>query len=350
MHLLALRRKRRLPLLNSCAGVARPKSSSNCAPWSRDDRPVRSSLRRIDPKGRLLTERLAAEDTPISQAGEPVAVAGAPAGCSQRRAARGRPQPPRPWLAIDCKAARLEKMSPIDDVAAFVAELGPRGTSRQVLRNECTSCSDELADRLRREADRVARKAEWLAQLNRHRTAQATLTDQVRLIDEAPGGALEPKNGIAALRPPGYHGRNRNTGGAPRLAPPARGCSRAAGKNGRSSSGSRAAGASITVAPDRVDRSTSTMRQGATLSSARAQAIADVLAQAEAVEIKRHDDLSQRRAKLEPRHLRQPSSPSRAEQRMPSSRLEAAEAELDHLANRVVHDDGTHRPGNPSHS
>ena len=82
------------------------------------------------------------------------------------------------WLD---RAARRAKT-----VAAFLAEFAPKGTLASAY-EQSVQRGDALADRLRREADRVAHKAEWLAQLNRHRTTAQRLE----------------RRGPAARRPPG---------------------------------------------------------------------------------------------------------------------------------------------------
>jgi uncharacterized protein YhaN len=133
-------------------------------------------------KRRLLTERLAAEDDSISQAETQLQSQELQQDVpSEELLVAARSRRDHGWRLI--KAAWLENISADDDVAAFVAEFGPRGTLATSYETSVQR-GDELADRLRREADRVARKAESLAQLNRHRTARVALTDELRLIDE----------------------------------------------------------------------------------------------------------------------------------------------------------------------
>ena len=59
------------------------------------------------------------------------------------------------WRLI--KAAWLENLSPHEDVVSFLAEFGPSGTLAAAYETSVLR-GDELADRLRREADRVARE------------------------------------------------------------------------------------------------------------------------------------------------------------------------------------------------
>ena len=83
------------------------------------------------------------------------------------------------WRLI--KAAWLDKAQPNAAHAAFVAEFSPQGTLASAYEHS-VELGDETADRLRREADRVARKAESLAQLNLHRAARAALIDEMHLL------------------------------------------------------------------------------------------------------------------------------------------------------------------------
>ena len=76
------------------------------------------------------------------------------------------------WRLV--KAAWLDRASGTEDHAAFLVEFAPTGTLASAY-EQSVERSDALADRLRREADRVAHKAESLAQLHRHRTTRATL-------------------------------------------------------------------------------------------------------------------------------------------------------------------------------
>ena len=71
------------------------------------------------------------------------------------------------WRLV--KAAWLDGAPDGRRLAAFLAEFAPEGRSPSAY-EQSVQRGDALADRLRREADRVAHKAESLAQLNRHRS------------------------------------------------------------------------------------------------------------------------------------------------------------------------------------
>ena len=70
-----------------------------------------------------------------------------------------------------------------EDVSAFLAEFAPEGTL-SLAYEQSVARGDAVADRLRREADRVAQKAELLAQLTRHRATHAELDRDRRSLDE----------------------------------------------------------------------------------------------------------------------------------------------------------------------
>ncbi len=66
--------------------------------------------------------------------------------------------------------------------AAFVAQFAPGGTLAAAFERSVERV-DALADRLRREAERTAYKAEWLAQLAQQRLARAALEQEAGLLD-----------------------------------------------------------------------------------------------------------------------------------------------------------------------
>ena len=266
-------------------------------------------------KRRLLTERLAVEDNSISQAETQLQSLELQQDVpSEELLVAARSRRDHGWRLI--KAAWLENVSPDDDIAAFVAEFGPRGTLATSYETSVQR-SDELADRLRREADRVARKAESLAQLNRHRTARVALTDEVRLIDErlsrlerewhalcVPLGITAETRTPAELR---AWLRQREvvvellerTDEARQVLEPLE----------QAFQSHRTA---LIEALDDVGETPSRAGSG----------LADVLAQTEAV-VKRHDDLSHRRAKLE-----NMLAVAQAERTNAELSLQTAEAEL----------------------
>ena len=70
-----------------------------------------------------------------------------------------------------------------EDLAAFLAEFAPAGTLAEAYA-QSVKHADVLADRLRREADRVARKAELQAALERHRANCAELEHDLKLLED----------------------------------------------------------------------------------------------------------------------------------------------------------------------
>jgi len=72
------------------------------------------------------------------------------------------------WRWLRDGQAPLRSNDP--EVVRFIAEFAP-GRSLPDAFEQCMARADAMGDRLRHEADRVARKAEWLAQLQTHKTA-----------------------------------------------------------------------------------------------------------------------------------------------------------------------------------
>jgi uncharacterized protein YhaN len=70
-----------------------------------------------------------------------------------------------------------------EELAAFLAEFAPSGTLAEAYA-QSVKHADALADRLRREADRVARKAELDGTLKRHRANCAELEHDFKLLDD----------------------------------------------------------------------------------------------------------------------------------------------------------------------
>jgi uncharacterized protein YhaN len=85
------------------------------------------------------------------------------------------------WQLV--KGAWLENAATGRDHAAFLAEFAPEGTLASAY-EQSVERSDALADRLRREADRVAHKAASLAQLSRHRITRNALADDRKELEE----------------------------------------------------------------------------------------------------------------------------------------------------------------------
>ena len=70
-----------------------------------------------------------------------------------------------------------------EDLAAFLAEFAPAGTLADAYAQSVRH-ADAVADRLRREADRVARKAELQAALERDRANCAGLEHDLEILDD----------------------------------------------------------------------------------------------------------------------------------------------------------------------
>jgi uncharacterized protein YhaN len=85
------------------------------------------------------------------------------------------------WRLV--KGAWLDRAPEGQDLAAFLTEFAP-GDTLATAYEQSVRRGDALADRLRREADRVARRAEWLAQLDQHRDLRAALAQENRLLDD----------------------------------------------------------------------------------------------------------------------------------------------------------------------
>ncbi|MFI5454470.1 MAG: AAA family ATPase [Isosphaerales bacterium] len=85
------------------------------------------------------------------------------------------------WRLV--KLAWLDSAPEGDDTAVFLAEFAPGGTLAAAY-EQTVQRTDAIADRLHREADRVARKAELLAQLGQHRASRSSLQEDSRLIED----------------------------------------------------------------------------------------------------------------------------------------------------------------------
>ena len=85
------------------------------------------------------------------------------------------------WRLI--KAHWLENAPDDEATVAFLAAFAPAG-SLAAAYEQSVQRADSLADRLRREADRVARNATLLAALEKHRAAQAALEHDLQALDQ----------------------------------------------------------------------------------------------------------------------------------------------------------------------
>ena len=131
---------------------------------------------------RSLAERVAAEDDAIRQLESLLqSLELQQAVPSEEVLARARERRDQGWQMV--KSAWLDKAPAGEDYDAFVIEFAPNGTLSSAF-EESFARSDAIADRLRREADRVAHKAESLAQLDRHRITRKALVDEVQSLNE----------------------------------------------------------------------------------------------------------------------------------------------------------------------
>ena len=85
------------------------------------------------------------------------------------------------WRLI--QAAWLEGAQNDQDLASFMAEFAPADSLAEAY-EQSVKHADMLADRLRREADRVARNAELVTALDRHRATCAALEDDIKVLDD----------------------------------------------------------------------------------------------------------------------------------------------------------------------
>jgi uncharacterized protein YhaN len=92
----------------------------------------------------------------------------------------------RAWLASEPDG---------EDVAAFLAEFAASGTL-SLAYEQSVARSDSVADRLRREADRVAHKAETLAQLQRHRGTRTALEYDREVLEALQAELKQQWNGL----------------------------------------------------------------------------------------------------------------------------------------------------------
>ncbi len=179
----ARRKRRRLPWPSSRAGSRSAEDLERLAiPLSATVDQFESQLQETTRQHHLLAERIATEDDSIRQLEsrlqsleleQDVPTEAMVLAARQRR--------DQGWQLV--KAAWLDGAPAGQDHAAFLAEFAPTGTLSSAY-EQSVERGDALADRLRREADRVAHKAESLAQLNRHRTARAALVDEGRVLDD----------------------------------------------------------------------------------------------------------------------------------------------------------------------
>ncbi len=219
------------------------------------------------------------------------------------------------WRLV--KSVWLESASEGEDVSLFRAELAPGG-SLAAAYEQSVERSDAIADRLHREADRVARKAELLAQLGHDRAARLALQEEIGLLADRHGRTEREWNGIVAplglaagaQTPIELHAWLRRREDVLQLLANVQEACRAVESLDRAFARHHSA-----VVRAQVELGEATSRSDCEL--------AELLDQAEAA-IKRHDDLTQKRAKLENK-----LADARAERTSARLLLQAAETKLD---------------------
>jgi uncharacterized protein YhaN len=218
------------------------------------------------------------------------------------------------WQLV--KAAWLDNLPAGEDHTAFLAEFAPKGTLPVAYEKSVDRC-DALVDRLRREADRVAHKAESMAQLNRHRTACAAIKDECQVLDDRTAGI--DRDWTALVGPLAIEAESRTPAEL-------RAWLRLREEVVKHLEKVEEIRQSLepleqTFCTRRAAISRTLNEMGEPLSTTDAD-LAEVLEHAEAI-IKRHDDLSQKRGKLEAK-----LATARAERATAELSLRTAEAEL----------------------
>jgi uncharacterized protein YhaN len=219
------------------------------------------------------------------------------------------------WRLI--KAAWLDRAPEGQDLAAFLAEFASGGTLASAY-EQSVQRGDAQADRLRREADRVARKAEWLAQLGQHRDRRAAIAQEGRMLDDRRASidqdwnALVGPLGVAAeaRTPVELRAWLRRREDVLQLLEKREEARQGVEPLEHAFAAQRAA---VTLAMDEVGETSATPGHH----------LADVLDQAEAA-IKRQDDLVQKRSKLETK-----LAAARTERATAQLSLQEAETALD---------------------
>ncbi len=103
--------------------------------------------------------------------------------------------------------ADWQRNAPDPEATAAFVEMSAPGGSLATAYEQSVQQADMLADRLRREADRVARNAALVAALEKHRATQAALEHEVRVLDDLQAAIerdwdrLVAPLGISALTP-----------------------------------------------------------------------------------------------------------------------------------------------------
>ena len=219
------------------------------------------------------------------------------------------------WRLV--KSAWLDKSPEGEDLAAFLAEFAPVGTLAAAY-EQSVRRGDIQADRLRREADRVARKAEWLAQLDQHRGRKRALEQEGRRIDEQRAGL--DRDWKALVDPLGVEAESRTPVELRAWLRRRDEVVLLFEKADEARQGVEPLKDALDVQREAVTRAMDEV--GEPPSKSRID-LAELLDQAEAA-IKGQDDLSQKRAKLETK-----LTAARAERTTAQLSLQAAEAAMD---------------------
>ncbi len=274
-----------------------------------------SQLQETARQRKSLTERMAAEDESIRQLETRLQTLELQQDVPTEEvllAARKRRE--HGWRLV--KAAWLDSAPDGEAVAAFLVEFAPEGTLASAY-EQSVQRGDAMADRLRREADRVAHKAESLAQLNRHRTTREGLEREGQLLNDRQASIDREWNALVgplgiddqARTPAELRAWLRQREEVVQLLEKVEEHRQSLEPLEQTFNKQRAA---MSRAMDEVGEPLSTTDSD----------LAEMLEKAEAL-IKRHDDLSQRRAKLETK-----LATAQAERATAELSLQTAEVEL----------------------
>ena len=235
------------------------------------------------------------------------------------------------WRLV--KAAWLDHAPAGPELAAFLAGFTPGGTLDAAY-EKSVHCADDLADRLRREAETVARKAEWLAQLDQHRRHRADLDQHRRRLDEE-AAALD-RAWSTLVGPLGVESAARSPAELRAWIRRREDVLRLLEK--RDEVRQNVESLEQGLAPHR-EAVTIAYREAGEPSALSGSKLTEILEQAE-LAIKRRDDLVQKRSKLETKLAAARAERDAAQALAPGRRDPARR-----LADRLVGEDDPHRPG-----
>ena len=276
-----------------------------------------SQLQETARQRKSLTERMAAEDESIRQLETRLQTLELQQDVPTEEALlAARKRREHGWRLV--KAAWLDSAPDGEAVAEFMVEFAPEGTLASAY-EQSVQRGDAIADRLRREADRVAHKAESLAQLNRHRTTREGLEREDQLLNERQAHIDREWNALVgpldledqARTPAELRAWLRQREEVVQLLEKLEEHRQSLEPLEQTFNKQRAA---MSRAMDEVGEPFSTTDSD----------LAEMLEKAEAL-IKRHDDLSQRRAKLDTKR-----TTAEAERATAKLSLQTAEVEMTH--------------------